>query len=216
MHGGQPANDGVIAHLHVASQRAVVRKNNSISNRAIVRDMAVGEKRATVADARFPFARRATADCDEFAERVFIADFKVSRFALIFQVLRLLTNRAGGVKFIPRTGAHRSAKRDMLLQPTIRAEHHVRTYYAIGTGDRSGADLCARIDNRGRVNLHVAHLSRNVNISSPSETIASFTTQWHFAFANRSPRALVSSAWIKMVSPGKTGLRNFTSSALMK
>src|SRR5947208_910978 len=126
--------------------------------------MAIGEKRATVADARFAFARRATADCDEFAERVFIADFQVSRFALIFQVLRLLTDRAGGVKFIPRTGAHRSAKRDMLLQPAVLAKHNVRTYYAIGTDDRSGADLCARIDNRGGVNLHVPHLSRHVNV----------------------------------------------------
>src|ERR1044071_8594087 len=63
---------------------------------------------------------------------------------------------------------------------------------------------------------HSAHLSRNVNISSPSETIASFTTQWHFALANRSPRDLMSSAWMNIVSPGKAGLRNFTSSALMK
>ncbi len=46
-----------------------------------------------------------------------------------------------------------------------------------------GPDDCARADFRAgstmarRVNLHVAHLSRNVNINSPSETTASFTTQ---------------------------------------
>ena len=84
MHGGEPANDGVIAHLHVAGQRAVVGENDSISNRAIVADMTVGEKRATIADARFPLARRAPTDCDEFAKCVFIADFQISRFAVIF------------------------------------------------------------------------------------------------------------------------------------
>src|SRR5213078_2265651 len=174
------------------------------------------EKSAAIADARFTLARSAAADCDKFAERIFIADFQISRLAFIFQVLRLLADRAGGIKFIPSTGAHWSAKRDMLLQPAILTKHYVRCDNAIRSNDCSGADFRAWIDNCRRMNLHVAHLSRNVNINSPSETTASFTTQWHFAFARRSPRDLVSSAWMKIVSPGKTGLRNFTSSALMK
>jgi len=65
--------------------------------------MAIGEKGATVADARFPVACRATADCNKFAKRIVIADFQISRLALIFQVLRLLTDRAGGIKLIART-----------------------------------------------------------------------------------------------------------------
>ena len=44
------------------------------------------------------------------------------------------------------------------------------------------------------MNLHVAHLSRNVNINSPSETTASFTMQQQLALAMRSPRAFVISA----------------------
>src|SRR5437763_16557436 len=62
---------------------------------------------------------------------------------------------------------------------------------------------------------HSLHLSRNVNMRSPSETTASFTTQLQRAFASRLLRALINSALMKSVSPGKTGLRNFTSSALM-
>src|SRR5689334_22840897 len=95
-------------------------------------------------------------------------------------------------------------------------EHDVWANHAIRSDGAPRAKLRFRIDNCRRVNLHVAHLSRNVNINSPSETIASLTTQWHFAFAKRSPRAFVSSAWMKIVSPGITGLRNFTPSALMK
>src|SRR5207248_6181481 len=156
-HGGEAADDGVIAHLHVPGQGAVIRKNNVVSNYAIVCNVAVGEEGAAVADPRFALAGCAAADCDKFAERIFIADFQVSRFALIFQVLRLLTDRAGRVKFVPRTGAHRSAKRDMLLQPAVLAKHNVRTYHAIGTDDRSGADFCSRIDDRRGMNLPVAH-----------------------------------------------------------
>ena len=41
---------------------------------------------------------------------------------------------------------------------------------------------------------HSPHLSRNVNIRSPSDTMVSFTTQLQRAFANRPCRALSNSA----------------------
>ena len=41
---------------------------------------------------------------------------------------------------------------------------------------------------------HYCYLSRNVNIRSPSDTTASFTTQLQRAFANRPCRALSNSA----------------------
>src|SRR5438046_10353414 len=103
--------------------------------------MAVGKKGSSIADSGFSFAGGAPADCNEFAKRVFVADFQVSRFALIFQVLRLLTDRAGGVKFVPRTGAHRSAKRDMVLQPAGLPIHKVRTYHAKAPYHRSADEF---------------------------------------------------------------------------
>src|SRR5437016_13765546 len=109
--------------------------------------MAVGKKGSSIADAGFSFAGGAPADCDEFAERVFIADFQVSRFALVFQVLRLLTDRAGGIKFISFAGAHRSTKRDMLLQPAILAEHDIGCDHAIWSDGRSCADFRSWIDS---------------------------------------------------------------------
>src|SRR5207237_8424210 len=110
----------------------------------------------------------------------------------------------------------RAATREGMLQPAISTSYHIASDDTVRSNDCVLADLCSGINNVRRVNLHVTHLSRNVNINSPSETTASFTTQWHLAFANRSPRAFVSSAWMNIVSPGITGLRNFTSSALMK
>src|SRR4029450_10649577 len=156
--------------------------------------MAVGKEGATVANARFSLAACAAADRNKFAERILIADFQISRFALVFQVLGLLTDGAVSVEFVFSAGLRWPAECDVMLEPAVWTDYHIGADYAIRPNDCSGTDLCARIDYRARMNLHVAHLSRNVNISSPSETTASFTTQWHFAFARRSPRDLVSSA----------------------
>ena len=104
-------------------------------------DVAVGQKISTAADARFSFARRAAIDRDEFAKCIFVADFEISRFAFVLQILRLLTNRAVRVEFIARARAHRSAKRDVMLQPAIFAEHNLGADYAIRTDDRSRANF---------------------------------------------------------------------------
>ena len=104
-----------------------------------------------------PVAGRAAIHGDEFAKCILVADFEISRLALVFQVLGLLADRAIGVKFIPRAGRHRPAKRDVMLQPAIRAEDDSGRDDAIRPDDRAGADFRLRIDDGGRVDLHVAH-----------------------------------------------------------
>ena len=84
MHGCEPAYDGVIPHVDVATQCSVIGENDIVSDGAIVPDMAVREKISTVADSRFAFACRTAVCRYEFAERVFVADFQISRFAAIF------------------------------------------------------------------------------------------------------------------------------------
>ena len=56
MHRGESADDRVIADLHMAGKRAVVGENDLVADGAIVRDVAVGEEIATVADACFALA----------------------------------------------------------------------------------------------------------------------------------------------------------------
>ena len=62
MHRREPTHDGVITHLHMAGQRAVVGKNYVISDHAIMCNVAVSEEGSAVSDTRFPFARRAAAE----------------------------------------------------------------------------------------------------------------------------------------------------------
>ena len=63
-----------------------------VADGAIVSDMTVGEKISGVADPRLAFARRAAIHGDEFAKRVFVADFQIRRLATIFQILCLLAD----------------------------------------------------------------------------------------------------------------------------
>jgi hypothetical protein len=112
-------------------------------------------------DARFAIARRAPVDGNEFAERIIIADLEISRLALIFQILRLLPDRRERVEFISCARLHRSAKRDMMLQPTIFTEDDALADEAIRSDDTSRSDLGAKIDNRCGMNLHVTHDSND-------------------------------------------------------
>ncbi len=110
MDRGQAAHDRVVADLDVPGQGSVVGKNDRVADRAIVADVAVGEKISAIADARFARAGRAAVHGDKFAERIFVADLEICRLALIFQILGLLADRAVGIKFVPRAGRHRPGK----------------------------------------------------------------------------------------------------------
>ena len=134
--------------------------------------MAVGEEGATVANARFPLAACAAADGDKFAERIVIANFQISRFALVFQVLGLLADGAVSVEFVFHAGFRRPAECDVMLDPAVWAEHHIGANYAIRPDDRSRADLCARINDRGLMNLHVAHDYLRLRLSLLTSPVA--------------------------------------------
>src|SRR5882724_2553331 len=120
--------------------------------------MAVGKKGSSIADAGFSFAGGAPADCNEFAKRIFIADLQIRRLTLIFQVLRLLSDRAGSVKSVFRSALHGSAKSDGMFQPAIWPAHHVGSDDAIRTNNCLRANFSSGINDRGRMNPRAAHL----------------------------------------------------------
>ena len=78
-------------------------------------DVAISEKISAIADACFAAASGATIDGDEFAKSIFITNLEIGGFSGVFQVLRLLTNRAVSVKLIACAGAHWTRERDVML-----------------------------------------------------------------------------------------------------
>ena len=80
----QATHDRVIVDPDVAGECAVVRKDNSVPNNAIVSDMAVGEKISAVGNLRLPIAICAAIHGHKFAKSIFVTDFKISGFACVF------------------------------------------------------------------------------------------------------------------------------------
>src|SRR5690349_11935905 len=107
--------------------------------------MTVREKIPGVADPRFALASCAPIYRYEFPKRVLVSDFQIRWVAAIFQILRLLADRAVGVELVFHTSLHRSAQRHVMLQPAILAEHDVRTNDAVWTDARSGPEFCTGI-----------------------------------------------------------------------
>src|SRR5438094_10554321 len=98
-------------------ESAIVREDHRIADRAIVADVTVSEKISAIANARFAIAFGAAIDRAKFAERIFVANFQIGRFAPVFLILRLLADRSGGLKFIFPPGSPRSAPRAIRLLP---------------------------------------------------------------------------------------------------
>src|SRR5437867_3854248 len=157
MHSCESAHHGMISHLDVTAQRAVIGENDVVANRTIVPDVTVGQKISAITNPRFAFARGTAMRRHEFAKCVSVANFQISRFTAIFQVLSLLADGTVSVKLVFRAGLHRPTECDMMLQPAIGAEHDARSDYAVGTDDCSCTDFRSRINNRSRMNLHIAH-----------------------------------------------------------
>ena len=157
MDRSETTNDRVVADRDVSGECPVIGKNDGIADRAIVADVAVSEKIPAITNARLACAGCAAIDGDKFPERIFIADFKISRFALIFQILCLLADRAVSVEFIPRAGPQRPTKCDVMLQPAIRPQDHSGRDDAIRPDNCAGADFRLRIHDGGRVDLHITH-----------------------------------------------------------
>ena len=211
MDRGESADHGVVADLDVSGQRAVVREDHLVANDAVVRDVGVSEEVAAAADDCFRAGQGAAVDRAEFAESVPVADFEKSRLAVVFEVLRFLSDRRVSKKEIAASDFGRAHHRDVVLEFGVFADDDVWPDHAVGPDAGAGRDLGRRIDDGGRVDHSETRPKRRL----PSLTISPLTVQEQAARA-MVLRERVSSQWMKSVSPGKTGLRNFTSSALMK
>src|ERR1700751_6103491 len=110
--------------------------------------MAIGEKISAITDPRLAVSFGAAVNRAELAKGIFVANFQISRFARVFQILRLLSDRAISIEFIFRSRPHRPAKGDMMLQPASFTDDNFGTDDAIRTDDCFRAELCFWINDR--------------------------------------------------------------------
>jgi hypothetical protein len=89
MHGGQSANHGKIADAHMAAKSRVIGHDNSISNLAVMGNMAGHHEQPIIANPRFHAAAfGAWIHGYMFADRIILSDNQAGIFTMVFQILR--------------------------------------------------------------------------------------------------------------------------------
>jgi hypothetical protein len=92
----------------VTRQRRVVGKNRLLPDHAIVGDVRVGQEKVPVADDRFLARPVPRWTVENSRKGVPLADFEISRLALVLQILRLEPDGRIGKKLVARTDPARA------------------------------------------------------------------------------------------------------------
>ena len=215
MHRRQSAENREVPDLDVPGEGAVVGKNHLVPHRAIMRHVDVSEKVSAISNPCARSRSRAAMHRHKFPKGISISHGEMSRLIRVFQILRPLAERREWIKHVRFSKARRPLKTHMMPQTAACAEFHIRPDDTVRPdlaplGDpRAGVDYCRRVD------LCLTHASTTPKSISASETTSLFTMQRPFTFASARLCCVISTS-MKSVSPGTTGFRNFTESALIK
>src|SRR3970282_209769 len=132
---GGRAQNGPVAHVHVARELAGIGEDRLAADLAVVREVHVRHDPVVVAHARHArVARRAAVDGDVFAYRVAVADLHGRVFAAIFLVLR---RRADGGELIDAVVA---ADAHAAIEDHVRPDPAALADLDLFAEDRVGAD----------------------------------------------------------------------------
>ena len=142
----------VIAHHNVACQGAVVGENHMITDDAVMGDVGVGEEISITADTGHASRGGGAVNGREFAKSVVGPDLQMSRFGLVFEILRTLTDRAERVKLVAVADHRWAGNHHMTMESASLAERHVGPDDAVGTDERCLADVGRRINDRRGMN----------------------------------------------------------------
>src|SRR5215207_7460846 len=222
MHADAAAEDGVVADLAMTAEHDVVRHDDVIADDAVVGDMRVGEEEAVIADARPRRAlRRAWIEGHAFPDGAVRSDEEHRRLAGIFQVLRLVPDRGEGEDLGARPDRGVTGQHDVAHELRAGPELDICADDAERPDPHALAELCARLDDGGRVDerlLEAAGLVHSVTSMAPTSASATITPATFASPLNHHMlrRLLIFLMWYSMTSPGTTGLRNFALSIVMK
>ena len=128
---------------HVARERRDVGHDDVAAQRAIVRDVAIGQDVIVRADARDLAVAGRAVNGDVFAEGVAVADFGARDAALPFQVLRLQPDARERKNFILLSEFRVAVNDDVRMKFAPVAERHVFADDAVGADLASLTPICA-------------------------------------------------------------------------
>ena len=182
---------------------------------AVVGDMGVGEKDAARADDRLRTAALgARIHRHALADEAVLADDEADRFAAIFEILRLMSDRSEGEDARSRADGRVAGETDVRHEPHAVAKPHLRADMT------ERADLDVRAETRsilddGRRMKASLHSRTSIADTSASQTSAPSTfasPRNHHMLRFLATRVMWNLTW----SPGTTGLRNLALSIVIR
>jgi len=151
MHGCNAGNDGVIFHRDVAGEPDGVRKDDVITELAVVGNVGVAEQQIVRADPSRKFFMSATMDGAVFAKDIVVPDFESGGLADVFEVLGFSADDREWEKFVAAPKHRVPFKHDMRVEHAIRAQSYIRADDAIWADAHVAAESGLRGNNGGGV-----------------------------------------------------------------
>src|SRR5258708_5701592 len=221
VHPRPPPDVGVVLHEHVAGERRLRAHDEMVAHHAVVRDVAVGQHHVVAAHACVVRVVGRAVHAHVFAKHVAVADNQAGFAALELEVVRLGAD-AGERKYLAlRADGGAPLDVGVVVQHGAGADDRLGADVGVGADDDIRAQLRAGLDDGGGMDL-LRHgvqsswlLSTGANISSAAQTTWPPTLHSPSAQA-MVPRTLVSLTFTLSWSPGRTGLRHFTLSQLIR
>jgi hypothetical protein len=153
MHRREAAKYRIVSNVHMAGQLGVVREYGVIADLAVVREMHVGHDPVVVADPRHARVLGCAAiKGAKFAYRVVVADFEPRRLAVVFFVLRHLSQRHELVNAVIGADPGMPGYDRVRADAAARSDFKMLAYDRIRTNFDVGGDARRRIHEGGRMN----------------------------------------------------------------
>ena len=172
VHTRQPTDDDPIADLHMPGQRRVVGQDGVAAELHVMRDVHIGHHPVVVAHTRAAAVLHSAAvEGAELANRVAVADDQLGRLAAVLHVLRRATDGGMAVDAVVAADRRRPFDHAVRANRAAAADLHAGADDCVGTDLDITRQLCARVDQRGRVELGHQARRRTVHISSASTAV---------------------------------------------
>src|SRR5215469_10732519 len=160
MDGREGANGGEVLDGDVAGERGGVDEEVAVANLAIVADVGISQKEVFVPEAGDSAAfLGAAADCDVFAEDVFVTRDKLGAFAAKRVILGIAADHTERVKDVSGAETRRALDDSVGMNEALFAQLDVIGDHGKRTDLYAGRELRGGRDGGARMNFGTAHLA---------------------------------------------------------
>jgi hypothetical protein len=159
MHGGKCSNGCMISDRNVSGERCGICHDDVVSHDAVMGDVTVGHQKIIVSNnGNSMTSPRSAVQAHKLPEYIIIADFEIGRFPLVFEVLRIGSDRTVTIKTAPFPDAGPAMNANMRIQNGSRPNRHIRSDDTVGADFGFRGNFTRTVNNGRRVYGHLLNL----------------------------------------------------------